>query len=42
MSEVRRERNKDYSNEGLIVHKKAMEEGKRQEVESRKKENPSH
>lgn len=29
MSEVRRERNKDYRNEGLMVYRKAVEEGKK-------------
>lgn len=29
MSEVRRERNKDYRNEGLMVYRNAVEEGKK-------------
>lgn len=44
MSEVRRERNKDYKNEGLMlyIYRKAVKEGKKagNGLEKKKKGNP--
>lgn len=40
MSEVSRERKKDYRNEGLMVYKKEMEEDRKWTKERRKKGNP--
>lgn len=37
MSEVSRKRNKDYRNKGLMVYRKAVEEGKKVGMDGRKK-----
>lgn len=37
MSEVSRERNKDYRNKGLMVYQKAVKEGKKVGTDRRKK-----